>query len=806
MPSLTINDFKAGLDKTRLDLASPEGTVSRADNCHLTRGGELEKRLALSPVYTLPAGTFGLAANSDKGLVVFGSAGAPIGMPSQVSYQNLQHPDGSTAMTALVSTALFSKDLYAIAQFGSDCYLFKEATIVPDFVEGVVRSDFINNDGTAEHLRALIDANSDLAATRSGAVITITGQINKPITYTATATNVDGGTDDQTLVANETQAAIEDTAEVLATTSFTIEGGSSSAGTNTISSITINSVSILSAAVDWTTSNELTAKAIADDINGNTTSPNYTATNEGSTVIISAASGSGDTPNGYAVEITTAGDVVIGLGAFEITGGTSGVIAAVLVDGSTDLLNSASVAWGTSNSATASAVAADIRAKSGTTGYTAFADQAIVRIGKLVSNAGDPNNLTLQVNKTGDVAISDTSAGRVDTGVSDMTGGVDATTGQPTIATVTVGGTFEPGDLFTLNAQWTDSDDVFQDIDFGAGRVAGLKPLDLTTLKQKLIFAYVSGFGTSGVALGDRFNRDDAGAGILDIANESNDAGDVVGVGVYQNNLAVFAENSVTIQFIDPDPNLNRLVQNVLNTGSLSRNSIVPYGEVDLFYLDRSGIRSLRARDSSNLATLRDVGTPIDSLIAGLGGDLETLTDAQIAAATGIIEPSTGRYFLALGTSVYVFTSFPSSRVSGWTRYVLDVQITEWVIIDRRIYARAGDIIYALGGLAGNVYDTSEVVVDLAFYSAGNIARFKRWTGFGIIASGVWDVYITTNPDDVDGNSFVKWATIEDNTLRQNFLPFDDVSEVVKLQFRNNSSGAAILSKVMLYYEEENSK
>ncbi len=98
------------------------------------------------------------------------------------------------------------------------------------------------------------------------------------------------------------------TGSALANFSFTITGGSLSAGVNKVSSITVNAVAVTSAAVDWTTSNEQTAANIAANINAHASAPDYTAVANGATVTISAvATGTG--PNGFAVIVTIAGDV-----------------------------------------------------------------------------------------------------------------------------------------------------------------------------------------------------------------------------------------------------------------------------------------------------------------------------------------------------------------------------------------------------------------------------------------------------------------------------------------------------------------
>lgn len=97
--------------------------------------------------------------------------------------------------------------------------------------------------------------------------------------------------------------------EVRSNFSFTITGGDLNPGVVKVSSITVNSVTITSAAVDWIESNEQTAANVAANINAHTSSPDYTATANGATVTVFAATGTGVGPNGFAVVVTIAGSM-----------------------------------------------------------------------------------------------------------------------------------------------------------------------------------------------------------------------------------------------------------------------------------------------------------------------------------------------------------------------------------------------------------------------------------------------------------------------------------------------------------------
>ena len=87
-------------------------------------------------------------------------------------------------------------------------------------------------------------------------------------------------------------------------------------------------------------------------------------------------------------------------------------------------------------------------------------------------------------------------------------------------------------------------------------------------------------------------------------------------------------------------------LQVVDNTGTLAPRSLVAYGASDVYYVDETGVRSLRTRETIDSAYASDVGSAIDpfvqSLFAELGAD---------AASKGcaVIEAVDGRYMLALG-------------------------------------------------------------------------------------------------------------------------------------------------------------
>ena len=156
-------------------------------------------------------------------------------------------------------------------------------------------------------------------------------------------------------------------------------------------------------------------------------------------------------------------------------------------------------------------------------------------------------------------------------------------------------------------------------------------------------------------------------------------------------------------------------------------------------------MRSLRSRDSSNAAFVGDIGNPIDELIVKSIQDNRTL--AEKAKAT--LEQRDGRYILAIGSTMYVFSYFPSSKVSAWSVYEPGFVVDRWAYDGRQTLCRSGNKLYSLGGEDGNIYDSSEVVVQMPFLDSGSPATFKDYNSIDVTCENVWTVSIATDPQDI---------------------------------------------------------
>ncbi len=328
------------------------------------------------------------------------------------------------------------------------------------------------------------------------------------------------------------------------------------------------------------------------------------------------------------------------------------------------------------------------------------------------------------------------------------------------------------------------------------------KPLDsgsfVKTYKRKMYMINNSLLDFSALDEPNLWDRDDdIGAGFVNISSESSGSDQLVSLEVYQDRLALFSRRNIQIWFFDPNPDLNTSSQILYNTGTRAPRSVVSYGDLDVFYLSDTGVRSIRARDTTNSASVNDVGTPIDLFILDY---LRTLTTAQIESAIGLVEPIDSRYMLAVGRRIFVFSYFPSKKISAWSYYELPYDIDDFFTIDDKVYLRSGNMIYLLGGENNDQYgDDYEVLAQLPFLTSGKPATYKQIHGVDIAAEGEWNFSMLTNPRNLFEK--IECGELDGVTLSQENIGAVGHFTHVAPTLRHMGAGYASLSSVAIHFQ-----
>ena len=686
MAYISIEDFKLGMDRRKLRANGAPGSLWFLQNGHITAGGEIERCKKFVTTFELPAGTIGLASINNL-LYVFGAGANPGGLPGGVLYQRLQHPSSPGAtITDILSWDAFDGGLYVVAEFNDgSVHQYYDGRRVSSW--DALAASIGSNDNIAQVFAQKINEDPDFTATASGNQITITRSVPGVEFTIETATTNRGAADDQELAVTLLNSALEARDETSAVAIFDIEEGTSSPGTNKITSVKVNGVQVLNTAVDWATSNSVTATAVAAQINSYNSTPEYTATASAFRVRVFPAAGLGAAPNGFKLAVGKGGDV----------------------------------------------------------------------------------EFTIQQH---------------------MSGGVDARLAEAMSYRVTVSGTFEPNDVF----------DIILDgkrfrvraSSSGTGRfVKTFKRKMYSTAATLLYFCEVNNPKAWGSGIG---------SGFLNMSEHAVGNEPLQAIAEYEGKLAIFSRNSVRLWHVFEDDDQNTFDQTVEGAGCDAPLSITRYGNLDVFYLSNTGIRSLRPRDSSGTAAVGDIGTPIDKFVQD---HIAGLSETQFRQAKAIIEPRDGRYWLALGDRIYVFSNFPGNRVSAWSYYSPGFSVDAFCKRGIDLYVRAGNTIYLYGGEGGTTYpdvDELPVIARLPFLSAGTPGTRKAFFGVNAAFEGQWELKMY--PDPTRPDAFVSSGVLASTTFGDEAVPTEFWSTHVAPELVCRSAGYARFSSMMIHYRD----
>lgn len=857
MAYIVVENFSAGLDTRKHPLTARPGTLQTLKNAHISRGGEIEKRKKFASFASLPAGTFGMEA-ADNTIYVFGSATTPAGMPSGITYQRLQHPD-SSPMTEVVYSALYGGYPFVLAKFADGkTYPFWNGTIIGDFVNGYTRASMAGSVGlslgnVAGHMTGVINAsNSGYTALHIGTYIDVTGP--QGVEWTASAT-AESPIVVSTSVMQTPKAARP---EQLASGGFSVTGGTTGrlaeTTVRTLSSIDVLSMPGITGAftrnpsapntwitlftssglyydwvqppgtggfgTPWYNSAQRLAYNIALFIRNNSGVSKFSA-NYGGLETSGASQTPGTfkvlshgeyasqyngweawlefdaTPSGVSgiaelIEPSTITTSPINPSKFfgrigVMSGGNNNAIVSVKVDG-VEILGSP-VLWRVANTTTMEDVSVQISAYTSSVEYTSHVANGFLEIKGLAGSGSTINGRQISVTVSGDVTIGS---------VTGINGGLPAETATSQVNRYYFSGEFATGKKITLIA--TPTLDSSNPVYWGATNVTNTTPVSALTFKTKAHITSGSSLFFSGVNQVTKWGNNATGAGFINLSNNSGGNEVLTALALYQGQLAAFARRSIQLWGIDTDPINNRQGQVLSNTGTFAANSVVSIGEIDVFYLSDSGVRSLRARDASNSAVVNDVGTPVDGIILG---ELAAMAEVQKAACCAIIEPIDGRYWLAIGSKIYVYSYFPNSQVAAWSVYEPGFAITKFTTKDGRVYARAGNLIYLYGGTNNAEYDNSEVEVVLPYLDGGKPAHQKTLNGLDMTIEGSWRVFIGMDPVAINARD--DCGTITQPTFSLGRVMANGTGTHVGIRMVNNSDGYARIANLIAHFEANES-
>lgn len=805
MGSLILEDFKIGLDRRRMNETSIPGSLVVCENAHITRGGEIEKAEAFSRILNLPAGTFGLKAIRNK-FLVFGSADiSPIIQTNPlVKYQRLNPTGGVNSWGSFKISGPVVGDTFTSILVGAVEILGATTTCpatVTDWLEDIATAinaysgtsgfgAFIRDDTVFVYATAVGTTHNAATWTHTK---TGTVTVTSPVAFSggAAATNpamtkvhkaetfnglpyVVAEYDDGIIRHWYNGVLVADMFSGKARSRFTISTAANMGAVRatgsfilvgivdgcSVSSITVDSVELLTSTITYDADVDILGfeNKLIEDINENSNVSGFSASLISGNKIILTSEIAGTGPNTDVVAVTAAG----GLSIQNIENMSGGVNAKAITAVNVNSVNilSSSVSWSGSDKETADAVVESINDNTSVSGYSAYADGTTVVVRRSTVGTSVNGHAFAVVADTG-ITITDASA------------------------------TMNGGSVFDTIVE--------------PGRF-------VKTYNTKMYSLSGGTLDYSSVGTPDKY-ASGIGFGFDNLSSSASGSENLQAMATYFNYMAILSDKNIAIWLLSVDPAENSPSQVLNNTGTIAPDSVISYGDSDVFYLASSGIRSIRARDSSNAAFVNDVGTAIDSII-----QKEVLENSQWAVkAKGIMDPREGRCLMAIKDTIYVFSYFPSGKISAWSTYKPGFDVEGVDFFGSTIVFRSGDVLYQLGESTKTKYNARKVKVITPFLGGKDPSVIKDFTGLDIACQGTWDIYIATDLLRIDEEGFpdeayyelmgtVTGSTYSEDGGENGHMSFDASSSHISLMFVNRSDGYARIGSVAVHYTDSGEK
>lgn len=689
MPFIQVNDFKQGMDRTRKRVVAPAGSMWDLVNCHLTRGGDVERNKRFVPQFSLPAGqTFGLSQVRGQ-IYTFGSAASPT-MPVGVQYQRLDPGDGSN-MVKLLDARSYDGNFFAGAEFdnGNIGWFYNGTRIAT--LDTLADSNSTYNT-LADYFASKINSRTDVVANSFTSTVVVTAVTAGTAFTISTATLNGGGVNDQTAVVTTLQANVPAVAETRATATVTVTGGTQNIGVNRVTQVLINGVNVLANAVDFQVDLSTTAAALAAAITGSGLS-SYTAASVGAVVTITAPAGTGATANGISVSTVVAGDV--------------------------------------------------------TTGSVNFA------------------------------------------------GGVTAVAAVAQVSQVAFGGTYEALDKFTITINGTGY--------VATGRASG--HMTSAFIYKKRVYGVANSllrYCAISAPTDWSTATPSSGSSFINMNSDSEGSERLTAIEQYQTYVGIWSRRQLRLYALNTDATTNTFIQTLQNTGTVAPRSVLAYGNTDVFYLDQTGIRSVKARDASNAAFVSDIGTKVDPYVKDYTA---TISAESVQRAFSIVDPIDGRFWLSIGSKIFVLSYYPSQQIQGWSHYDMSGNVDGLVVAFNNIYVRVGDTILLYGGITGAVYPNANeqiAVVKTGFLSANEPANMKNMLGFDIACTNVW--VTTCLPDPRDETKSITLGRFFEPTYGDDNVATNVRGGTLAFEFTCSAAGAATLSSFTAHFNKDETR
>lgn len=502
-------------------------------------------------------------------------------------------------------------------------------------------------------------------------------------------------------------------------------------------------------------------------------------------------------------------------------GGSKNQVTSIKVDG-VEVLG-APVAWEQSHSYTMNKIKTQLE------NYVSPTEYDVEVSGPSITFKGKPGTGKLHNDMS---LVFTTNGNMIFTGANSFQGGIDAKPALPQRTRVVYrkknNNLFVPAGV-KYGITITPSDNPTNPVVVGATRMAdtfGKDPSFVFTYKSKVYVGFGSVVYFSALNDCTKWGVYDLGSGFIDMSNNFGGREDLTGCGVYQDKMVFFTQRSLQTWYMDPDPSLNRQIQVIENTGCIASESIISIGSTDLIYLSENGIRSVRARESTDSAYTNDIGSAIDETVImdmhrldnspNHNDDLVPWSISNSKNTTkSAIDPIDGRLVIIMGDVTYVLSMFAGAGITAWSTYEAPEikHASSMVQYKDRLYVGTNYIstgphfdyhVFCYGGADGQVYDNCPVEVEMPYLDAAKPATIKEAKGVDITCEGVWKIELGFDHTIPAARDHI--ATVSESTMAHGRVMATGFGTHFGPRFTSSAQGKAKIANFIVHFDERNSK
>ncbi len=198
---------------------------------------------------------------------------------------------------------------------------------------------------------------------------------------------------------------------------------------------------------------------------------------------------------------------------------------------------------------------------------------------------------------------------------------------------------------------------------------------------------------------------------------------------------------------------------------------------------------------------IRYTGLTVGKRYRFVRGNVELSATCRVVdeSFSGVFLTDSDGTFVATQTSVYVFVT-QTDQPEAATCVLLELfEPEKFVVLNGRVYGRAGDKIYLYGGLNNTTYDQCCPQWDIPFLNAKSPATRKLFNGLDVICEGTWRVALGTNVADAAAVTTI-YNNAGPSLMRGKSLAAKQGTHF-KLRGIEMSAGYARFSSAILHYE-----